>query len=1024
MLTFRRTFFAVAFALAACSPAQPQPKPVDLGLGAVLPDAGARAGAFASPSRWTLTPAPSEANASLVVEGGTLSVGQGGERWVQHADGAFDAASDLAPEPLVAIGVGGGGYRFVGKSGTVYEAPSALAPLRRAGEPVVGARAVALGERAALAIDAGGEFVRSMDGGRAWANVPVGPRDGVLVQLAASGREAVAIAAPQRLFASSDDGATWKPISSPGFAVARLRVVGGAIVASTFLHGEREYDPARTAFVERGRPARGSRPAAALRTALDGRNAVLVEADPQHRTHRVAVFELGARPSLKKLDALDGCVDVHAAMRGTVVALACDAILAADGTVDKTPGPVWRAVRGRPAASLADGGRSTGMVTKVFRSEDGGKTFAEDASLEGGQPDDEAAIALGDGGWVFLGRRCAPSSSGRACTPAHVRPATGAPWVAVPEGDDAPRQQEFAGSVTEKAVYSIGWHDGDTVLYRWPPGAVSGESMASLATSAARSVSLSVDDTGTVRGFVYASAGSAFEVQGTKFTSLALPDVQATSGAFAGKLGLVRSSRGPNGGTLLETTDAGKTWHSALAPQPIAVLRCSTDGCLTSRGLRAGWDGRAAAPTVANRPLYAKPIQCKPTGAWTALGGGQLPGAANADMGGARWVLPVRDRPGAVALVTSKWADSAVATTRTSLIGPAPQPPAYGAATTMHVQPNGVVVLRYSYARARTGLGRYNPVDMHAVWQRAANGKIAKVGPIKLDPFRVAHDPQFGAIDTPAFGDGAAVLSLGPRGLWFRAPGISDRAILHHFRDDGRVEKTRISGTQDENALVVADDGARALFATGNEGEWTVWSPADGKETRFGVLGGLNDDEAHVDVLDFGGKPVFPGTLRSAQAHAWTIPVGLGPELAAATAVPTQLALGDVPRACAPGVADPKSQRVVLPWVRGSRHPLTIDVDGTPHVLATGSLASRLVASVACAAALEAAEVEPIEVNEDSLQRDKYSALVFPGDPAGSLLFKVHGPDWPDTVSVRPISCSFEPGPLPESLATAEGFSE
>lgn len=1022
MLTARHTFFAAAFALAACSPSQPQPRPVDRGLVAGFSDAGPDAQAFASPARWTLTVPPAEATASIVAEGGALSVGQGGERWAQRADGTFEAANDLAPEPLRGVGPAGTGYRFIGKSGAVYEASSALAPLRRVGEPVQGARAVALGDRAALAIDANGELLRSADAGQAWAKVQVGPRDGVLVQLAAAGRDAIAIAAPQRFFASRDDGATWKPISSPGFAIRALRIAESEIITLSFLHGARRYEPDKAAFVERGRPARSERPAASMHYALDGRNAVLVEANQEQRTHRFAAFELGARPSLKKIDELDGCVDVHPAVRGTVVALSCDAILATDGTLDKTPVPIWRRLGKHPAARVADGGRSTGMVTKVFRSEDGGKTFAEDASVEGGQVDDEAAIALGDSGWMFLGRRCAPSASGRACTPAHVRPATGAPWVEIPDGTDAPRQQEFAGNLAEKVVYSVGWHDGNTVLYRWQPGATSGESIASLATSAAHSVSLSVDDTGTVRGFVHTSAASAFEMQGTKLATLDLPDPAITSGAFAGQLGLVRSSRGQNGGTVFETTDAGKTWHSVLAPEPLQVLRCSTDGCLTSRGLRTGWDGHAVAPVGASSRMYAKPIQCKTTGAWTALGGGQRPGAENADVGAARWVLPVRDLPGAVALVSSRWTDTAVATTRTSLIGPAPQPPGYGAATTMHVQPNGVVVLRYSYARARKGLGTYNPVDMQAVWYRASTGKITKAGPIKLDPFRVAHDPQFGVTETPAFGDDTTVLSLGPRGLWFRAPTFSDRALLHHFRDDGRVEKTKVAGN--EGAVRVADDGVHTLFAVGNDAEWTVRSPADGRETSFGVMGGLDDDEAHVDVLDFGGRPVFFGTLRSSKTHAWVIPVGLAPELGAATQVPTQLELGDVPTACAPGAADPKSQRIVLPWVRGSRHPLTVDIDGTLHVLATGAVASRLVSAVACAVALEATEVGLTPVAPDASQPDEYSALVFAGDPAGSLLFRVHGPDWPAVVSVRPMSCSFSAGPLPEPLARVEGFVE
>jgi hypothetical protein len=740
----------------------------------------------------------------------------------------------------------------------------------------------------------------------------------------------------------------------------------------------------------------------------------------------VAVFDLGTRVTPKKVDALDGCVDVRAAIRGSTIALACDAVAFADGTVDKTPGPIWRTLRSR--TPTPDAGHATGMITKVLRSDDGGKSFVDDATVEGGQVDDEEAIALGPDGWMFLGRRCAPSSLGRSCTPAQIRPTTGAKWVEVGGGDDAPRHQEFASNPAQKVVYSVGWNDGETVLYRWQPGSATPESVVSLAATPAHGVSLSVDQAGAVRGFVRTQNASAFEVQGTVLQTLALPDKKATSGAFAGRFGLVTTAQGAGGASAQETTDGGKTWHPILTPgASMQVSRCSSDGCLTNRGFRAGWDGQATAPAAAqDKPLYAKPLKCKATGAWATLGGGQLPGAANVDIGAARWVLPTRDAPGAVTLLSSQWTSAAMATTRTALVGAAPQPPTYGAATTMHVQPGGIVVLRYSYLRARKGLGTYNPVDMQAMWYRAATGKIAKAGPVKIEPFRVNRDPQFGTSQTPPYGEPPTVLSLGPRGLWFHPPTYSDNEVLYLFRDDGRVEKTKVTGESIEGATRVADTGTGALLAIESGAEWTVYSPTDGKRTSFGVMGGLDDDEAKVDVLDFGGKPVFVGTLRWPKARAWAIPIGLGPELGAATAVPTQVSLGDVPRPCSPGVADPKDQRIVLPWVRGSRHPVSIDIDGKPHVLATGGVAARLPSSGdACAVALEATEESDTLPSEDDTDHtDEYSALVFPADPGGSLLFKVRGPDWPTPVSVRPLSCAFEAGALPRELEKAAGFSK
>lgn len=1018
----RSLAFALLLAL-ACSPAQPQPKPVEAPPPA--PDAGGPS--MASPARWTLTDVPI-ANATIKLENGTLGVGEGGERWVEHDDGSFEAATDLAPEPLHGVARGGSGFRFIGKSGAIYEATSALAPVRRTGEPLEGARAVVLGEKVALAIDASGEPLRSTDGGHTWGKVQIGPRDGVLVQMIAVGRDALAIAAPQRFFASRDDGATWRPVASFGAAVTDLHAENGSIYATTD-EDDRKYDPGTETFVQLSRraprhPTGGKRAhPTAHRSALDGRTAVVVESDLDARSHRVSVFELGQKLTSKHVEALDGCFDVRPAVRGGTVVLSCDAIPNAEGGIDTTPGPAWRTLRAK-APPAADGGHATGMITKLLRSEDGGKTFRDDATVEGGMPEEEESLAIGPDGWTFLGRRCTQGYK-RECIPARVRPNAGAPWVEL--ADDAPRQQEFAGHPAQKVVYSVGWSDNETILYKWEPGASAPQSVLSLSGSTARGVSLSLDDAGVVRGFTRAKNATAFEVQGASLKTVPLPSPKVTSGAFAGKYALVSGGDGPGGERLQESTDGGQTWHAVPTPAGVPqVTHCSEDGCLTSRGVRAGWDGAsAAAPARATpKPLYAKPLKCKASGAWVALGGGQLPGADNADLGGARWVVPTRDAPGAVTLVSSRWADSAMVTTRTPVVGAAPQPPTYGAATTMHVQSNGVVVLRYSYARARKAPGTYNPVDVQATWWRP-NGKLYKAGPFKVDPFRVNKDPQYGSFPTPAYGEPPTILSLGPRGLWFKAPTYSDSETLYHLRDDGRTEKTKLPSDLGYNgAPHVADTGSSTLLVTGADA-WTVFSPSDGKKLGFAVLGALDDDDAHVDVLDFGGKPVFFGTLRWAKARAWAIPIAMTPELGAATAMPTQLSLGDVPRACAAGAADPKEQRVILPWVRGARHPVTVEADGNTRVLATGALAARVPASGdACATALEATEDGrlPSEL-EDAQGADEWSALVFPGDPGGSLLFRTHGADWPAAVSVRPLSCAFEAGPLPKEVEKVSGFA-
>src|SRR5205823_2110930 len=116
------------------------------------------------------------------------------------------------------------------------------------------------------------------------------------------------------------------------------------------------------------------------------------------------------------------------------------------------------------------------------------------------------------------------------------------------------------------------------------------------------------------------------------------------------------------------------------------------------------------------------------------------------------------------------------------------------------------------------------------------------------------------------------------------------------------------------------------------------------------------------------------------------------------------------PKGCDAALADPKGFRAVLPYVWGSRHPRNIDVDGTKHVLATArSTVHGIPGGETCTAAFEAEE-------SDASETESLGALVFPSDPNTSLLFKSKHEDWPDAISVRPMSCSWEAGSLPTEL--------
>src|SRR6202042_2246215 len=101
-------------------------------------------------------------------------------------------------------------------------------------------------------------------------------------------------------------------------------------------------------------------------------------------------------------------------------------------------------------------------------------------------------------------------------------------------------------------------------------------------------------------------------------------------------------------------------------------------------------------------------------------------------------------KDGKIALAISKRGDPTTKTTSIALMGTPPPSPKFGAGTTVHVQPDGVIALRYSYARERKGPGRYNPVDTQLAWYRDTTGKVSRAVLNKGAAFRVNKDPQGG----------------------------------------------------------------------------------------------------------------------------------------------------------------------------------------------------------------------------------------------------------------------------------------
>lgn len=1029
-----------------CSPASPPPP--NVGVHPLpSPDAATEAQSFLSPSRWTLSGTPRwQASGSLALESGeTLWFGDGGERWLEGAKGLVGADS-IIPEKIVGAQRVEGNFRFVGESGAVYVSKEALGPTTKGGKGVDKPRTVTVGKGTIFVVDRGGDLLRSSDG-RAYVKVDITGRDGPVVGVTMSGQNGLLVTAPQRLFTTKDEGVTWVPVKSPGDGVRGVHSESDALVLEG-IDKNYQLDPAYMTFSEfTGSPSRRSNgpkwaPIDATMSRerrMDGRRVVEVLSDGKQasRAWSFAAYDAGQTATPRHLEELDGCDAAHVALRGETIVLACDARGSVATGIDRDASGPIRHGYGK-SNGLPDGG-ALGFVTRILRSDDFGRTFRDDGLVEGGlAARGDEALAIGEGGWLYLSARCGQGYQA-ACLPARIRPATGGAFTEL-GADDEVKDVRFASNALQSNVYAVQTDGDEARLLRYRAGSTTADDLGIVGGRvAAESVSLSLDDDGTVRGFTRSDGSTkAFSYKDGEGMGVVNLPPDVARAAFGGLHGLAQSQKSATTG--YETNDGGKTWGKIALPEFVNDIdSCNALGCVVDRGVRLGWDAPPpmdkadpAAPPA--KPVYGKPLRCSTKDKWVALGGGWIPTLENVDHGSSRWVMPSRTKDGAVSLLASKRGDPVTKTTATTMLGAAPQPPKFGAGTTMHVQPDGVVVLRYSYLRERKGPGRFNPVDANVAWYRDASGKVSRASVAKIPPFRVEKDPQgdFGPSDP--YRALPEVLALGPKGVYFRSPSVDDefdddgnakptKTPLMLLRDDGKVDRLKFPSEADgDHAAVWNLDGTLAI--TGASGEqWRMFLPNDSRVVSWAVMGGLDEAEAPVSYFMMGGKPLFVATLRS-PARAWGIALRTDADLGPSFVMPTQKSLGDTPKAC-DGVAtgDPGSYAFNAPWVNGSRHPVIVDIDGVAHILATDRARVRGTQAGAgkdaCVAAFEALEGEP-GGNNDA----QYGALIFPDDLSHSVLFQAKTTDWPAAIAARTLECAYTSGPLPQDLEGVDGFTE
>jgi len=1074
----RRLALLSPFVAVACGPASTT-KPI---VAPPTPPPVAKAPPAESPARWELHPTKASNLRAKLDLGtlGTLYVGDGGERWLDKPGTGAKSANTLLPESIAGViaGPGGKGVLLAGASGALYGATDPLGPISDKKVPTTPLRSISAGKSAIVGIAADGSAMRTTDGGGSWTKIDLGSAAGTLVQIALTDAgNGLALFAPQRVMVTQDDGATWKPLPSPGVGAKKLvlDVNGDLMLEGLDASAVLKLSPLRLERVARAPRSGGFdlalstdlTPLGYAKAVAKGNGAFVgtryVEAvnEPDDPTRwKLAIGPLGGKMEVRKLSELNGCEHVYVGGDAKSIVLACDEQQSSKKVVIGTgPSKPWSGSKwgGAPAAEEKS-------QIKIFRSEDDGKTFKDDG-VTGSERGDSGHVWITPDHALVIDGACKRSKYGcyDGNSPPLVRLSGAKAFakIGVPRG--VTRFNAIAFSPNGLRAYALSRGNSPPLSFLVSSNGGKDFSRATLpsvqpadpkhtaiSASKAEPGSISVDESGAIYAtahvandwVLYTSTDDGATVKGT------LLPFKADAVSMVGKRGFAYERHGRG----WETIDGGVTWTEVGAPQSDAnvnerLLACGTYGCLVGdRATRVGWGATAVTTNKTSDPGTAKvfaatPLKCTVDGEWHPLPSVITPPAAfDSDVAnGVRWMAIRHDRAkGNVAVLVAKSGKAGLETKEISLLGPA----ARDTATASLPQVEGVAALRYSFKRdappkgaAAGALGPVTPnqkVDVDVSWWVAATNKvnhatIRGVGPLETRDFSTSKDqPGLAQI---------GLLSIAQGGIHVRPLATKNDAPLFFVHDNGKVDRLTWPELPTKDAagtpLALRIDAIRAagrsvLLGVGGPGLelYTAWANESGTswESRtWGVWPEIRGTSAEVawDFTYLGGRPSivaeWPGGGGIAAA-GWGAPLkGMEPDPSEAIALPTQKAVADPPRTCdAAALATP---RVVAPYVLGSRHPVTVIGEGNDLLLATGSAVLHGSATDGCISAWEARGT-----TASITAAGAYTAIVAPDDLAHATLFKTT--PGKGEVAMRSMTCVYAKDAMPAGLAAVEGFSE
>ncbi len=914
-------------------------------------------------ARWTFFGEGAVLAEDSLPGGATLRAGEMGRRWIVRPGAAIEDAPQLAPADLVDVRREADGVLFLDERGGAHLAPSALASFTRShAGPKAELRAVAAGKLALLAVEAGGMLHRSVDGGATWKVVPLAVRAGeTAVSLVANRRaEALILLYPQRVLASTDDGATWSVVATPGLGARELvRDVEGTL----WLRGA-GGDPPHARY-------------AGGKLELSGLPVTSPHQDPPPRAMRTIA---GERLITRTLKAAVASVSV-APLGSTPLARSFPA-----------PGPVHFTGAGSTIVAAVAGestpGSAHGPKTLLFRTTDDGVTWEPVGSFDGATTWGRSVIVAPR--WIAIGEVCPDGAP--TCTPPRVKLGS-EDWQPLSLPSPKVRVHTARWDAVRERIIAYGYDANAPVLLRAAPTetALTRVDAALPWNTSLRAMTIGSD--GSVR-MVFDATDDSWELVRVA------PDLGTTSTTYlpfgngsidlAGDRGFAISE-----GRAFETADGGAHWTDVGASDASSV-ECNDAGCLVEGGVRVGWELAAGASggvaAQSSKPAPKAPpkgaphaITCVASGAWKNVTG-EMPWSHSIGLDhDVRYLAPPPPdlyvpKPHAVTFARGGELPKIL----TLML--APPESAKNVRRWSETSSAGHVYIRYAFAAKNNPEDKYNPVDVDLSWLSARTGKVAKAKLAKVPPFRVGSESK------------SALSSIVDGGLLFM-PFTGDTK-LHWFRDDGKVETfprpPHVEGTAwwDEgwkrgDTIVLAGYDGPDVMLVGTTDAGKSW------KTATWTLG-----EDNVRLVDVGKRAALSIATRANDDAGLERPVGYLP-FDVVTPDPVEL----VPAKRSELTGEPSTIVCTPAGREGARSGVslatTISVTGKgePTLELTGEVATaRTSPEGTCVASIFAA-ADGDEVH--------YVALVAPHDPTHAVLLRAKLDD-PFEHAARPMSCTLK----------------